>query len=160
MRTRGGFSTFFAVGDRAQATVEAAIVIPVMVVLALISFNLMRFVSAAARFDRVAPDIVLAKGVSPEGEASSASQAVEEELARAMGGGAISVKVDVHGSSATGAEGPLLSLSGSLVTYRCTMRYEVWPTRFSMAGIDLGAPLMLEHVRDVVVDPWRPGVVV
>ena len=54
--------------DRAQATVEMAVVTPVMIVLALIVYNVMVFASASARFDRVAPDIVLAHGVSAGGD--------------------------------------------------------------------------------------------
>ena len=56
--------------DRAQATVEMAVVAPVMLVLALIVYNVMMFVSATARFDRVAPDVVLAHGLAPAGDAT------------------------------------------------------------------------------------------
>ena len=51
---------------RAQATVEMAVVAPVMIILALIVYNLMQFACAVARFDRVAPDIVLAQGGLPK----------------------------------------------------------------------------------------------
>ena len=57
---------------RGPATVELAVVAPVLVVLALISYNMMVFVSATARFDRVAPDIVLAHGSSPPTSESDA----------------------------------------------------------------------------------------
>ena len=60
--------------EGAQATVELAVVAPVLVVLALISYNMMVFVSATARFDRVAPDIVLAHGSSPPASDSDAGQ--------------------------------------------------------------------------------------
>ena len=50
--------------EAAQATVEMVVVVPALLVLALIVFNLMRFAAATARFDRVAPDIVIAHGVS------------------------------------------------------------------------------------------------
>lgn len=53
--------------ERAQATVEMAVVTPVLLVLALIVYNVMIFASAAARFDRVVPDIVLAHAVASEG---------------------------------------------------------------------------------------------
>ena len=46
--------------ERAQATVEMAVVTPVLLVLALIAYNVMIFAGAVARFDRVVPDIVLA----------------------------------------------------------------------------------------------------
>ncbi len=52
--------------ERAQATVEMAVVTPVLLVLALIVYNVMIFASAVARFDRVVPDIVLAHAVAPE----------------------------------------------------------------------------------------------
>ena len=54
--------------ERAQATVEMAIVAPVLIVLALVAYNAMMFASAVARFDRVAPDVVLAHAVSPVGD--------------------------------------------------------------------------------------------
>lgn len=41
--------------ERAQATVEMAVVAPVLLVLALIVYNIMLFVAATARFDRIAP---------------------------------------------------------------------------------------------------------
>lgn len=41
--------------ERAQATVEMAVVTPVLLVLALIVYNVMIFAGAVARFDRPAP---------------------------------------------------------------------------------------------------------
>ena len=70
---------------RAQATVEMAVVAPVMIILALIVYNLMQFACAVARFDRVAPDVVLAQGVSPQGDATLGKTAtVESALQEAM----------------------------------------------------------------------------
>ena len=63
---------------RAQATAEMAVVAPVMIILALIVYNLMQFACAVARFDRVAPDIVLAQGVSPQGDATLGKTATVE----------------------------------------------------------------------------------
>ena len=57
--------------ERAQATAEMAVVTPVLLVLALIVYNVMTFASAVARFDRVVPDIVLAHAVASEGEGFS-----------------------------------------------------------------------------------------
>ena len=57
----------FIVSRARRATVEMAVVAPVLIVLALIVYNIMMFLSATARFDRVAPDIVLAHAVSPVG---------------------------------------------------------------------------------------------
>ena len=59
--------------ERAQATVEMAVVTPVLLALALIVYNVMVFAGAVARFDRVVPDIVLAHAVAPEGEGDKSS---------------------------------------------------------------------------------------
>ena len=151
--------------DRAQATVEMAVVAPVLIVVGLIVYNLMLFVAATARFDRVAPDVVIAHGVSPAGgeggSAAAAAKRVEGELRRAMGDYPVEVEVRVGDVADDGTEGggPLLSLVGSLRTYTCTMRFIPWPQGISVAGVSLGAPAALAHERSVTVDPWRPGVV-
>ncbi len=149
---------------RAQATVEMAVVLPVMLVLALIVYNLMLFAVAVARFDRVAPDIVIAHAVAPPGDLgvgatpSSIVAVVSQELERAMEGHA--VEITVERSSDELQTDAALSLVGALETYRCRMRFMPWPTSFSLAGVEFGAPVALEHVRSVTIDPWRSGVVV
>lgn len=148
--------------ERAQATVEMAVVTPVLLVMALIVYNLMVFASATARFDRIAPDIVLAHGVAPSGDdhagTGETAASIQAEIAEVMGDYDVEVEVSVErGSEQTES---LLSLVGAMRSYRCEMRYRPWPSNWSIAGVSLGAPLELTHVRDVAVDPWRSGVVV
>lgn len=148
--------------ERAQATVEMAMITPVLLVLALIVYNVMIFAGAVARFDRVVPDIVLAHAVSPGGEGDDsvvdASATVQAQIRDAMEGYELEIEVSSEqGAAAT--DGGLLSLSGTFRTYTCTMRYEPWPGSLSIAGFSLGAPAVLTHERAVTVDPWRPGVV-
>lgn len=144
-------------GTRAQATVEMAVVAPVLIVLTLIVYNAMLFMAATARFDRVAPDIVLAHGVASPSDGDAVS-VVLAQLEAAMQGYDLEIEVnceqgDGHGES-------LLSLVGPLKTYRCVMRYRPWPRALSIAGVELGTPAFLIHERTVVVDPWRSGVIV
>lgn len=154
--------------ESAQATVEMVAVVPVLLVLALIVFNLMRFAAATARFDRVAPDIVLAHGVSTSGAEGAGlddggTGVIQSELDRAMEGHDVEVEVsyaDVSDEGAAAGGAAVLSLAGALRTYSCTMRYRPWPSGLSIAGVSMGAPATLEHVRDVTVDPWRSGVLV
>lgn len=147
--------------ERAQATVEMAMVTPVLLVLALIVYNVMIFAGAVARFDRVVPDIVLAHAVAPGGEgddsAVDASATVQAQIQDAMEG--YELQVEVSSEQGTATDGGLLSLSGTFRTYTCTMHYEPWPSSLSIAGVSLGAPAVLTHERAVTVDPWRPGVV-
>lgn len=146
----------------AQATVEMAVVTPVLLVLALIAYNVMIFAGAVARFDRVVPDIVLAHAAAPggEGDESSidASATVQAQIQDAMEGYDLQVEVSSEQGTAS-SDGGLLSLSGTYRTYTCTMHYEPWPSSLSIAGVSLGAPAVLTHERAVTVDPWRPGVV-
>lgn len=143
---------------RAQATVEMAVVVPVLIVLALIVYNLMQFVCAAARFDRAAPDVVIAQAVSPNGTSGlEVTARVQDALQQLMEPYGVQVTVVNEADEATGAE--LLSLVAAPQTYRCTMAYTPWPSGFSIAGVNMGAPAFLKHERAVVIDPWRPGVV-
>lgn len=147
---------------RAQAMVEMAIVTPVLIVLALISCNLMIFAAAVARFDRVVPDIVLAHAVSPAGMTGAAggedaTATVADQIGQAMAG--YDVEITVERSVGSGEDGGMLALVGALHTYRCTMSYTPWPGALSIAGVNIGSPLALKHVRETVLDPWRPGVV-
>lgn len=148
--------------ERAQATVEMAMVTPVLLVLALIVYNIMIFAGAVARFDRVVPDIVLAHAVAPQGEGDGssidASATVRAQIQNAMEGYDLQVEVSSEQGTTT-SDGGLLSLSGTFTTYTCIMRYEPWPSSLSIAGVSLGAPARLSHERTVTVDPWRPGVV-
>ena len=142
--------------ERAQATVEMAVVTPVLLVLALIAYNVMIFAGAAARFDRV----VHAVAPGGEGDESSidASATVQAQIQDAMEGYDLQVEVSSEQGTAS-SDGGLLSLSGTFRTYTCTMHYEPWPSSLSIAGVSLGAPAVLSHERAVTVDPWRPGVV-
>lgn len=144
--------------DRAQATVEMAVVAPVLIILALIVYNLMQFACAVARFDRVAPDVVLAQGVSPQGDATLGKTAtVESTLQEAMDSYPVQVAVTNEADSVAGVE--LLSLVAAPQRYSCEMTFEPWPQNIAIAGVALGSPLQLKHERIVVIDPWRPGVV-
>lgn len=145
---------------RAQATVEMAVVLPVLLVLGLITSNLMRFAVAVARFDRVAPDIVVAQGISPEGDGGAgqaALEAVRGELATAMEGYGVDVEVTVEdrgfGSEETFSLAPLTR------SFTCSMAMTPWPSVVEIAGVSLGAPTRLRHERTMIVDPWKPGVV-
>lgn len=142
----------------AQATVEMAVVVPVLIVLALIVYNLMQFACAVARFDRAAPDVVIARAVSPAGTSGlEVTAQVQDALQQLMEPYGVRVTVVNEADEATGAE--LLSLAVAPQTYRCTMTYTPWPSGFSIAGVSMGAPALLKHERAVVIDPWRPGVV-
>ena len=154
---RGGRS------QRGQMAVELAVMVPVCIVVGLIVFNLCRFVEACATFDRVAADAVISHGVSPAGEQSihSSVGSVRESIERALDMRTCEVSVDVSAPEPVPTGGGLsFPISPLLSTYTCTLRYHPWPGSFVMAGVSFSPPVVLTHERVLVVDRFRPGVVV
>ncbi|QWT18316.1 hypothetical protein KPC83_06395 [Collinsella sp. zg1085] len=150
--------------EQAQATLELALVLPVLIVVGLIVYNLMTFNAAVARFDRVVPDIVLAHGSSPRGDEhrafAGATSTIQHELIQALEPYEVEIEVSARDIGAGPQGTSLLSLVGSLCAYTCRLKYRPWPQGLVLAGIRLGAPDWLVHTREVVVDPWRPGALV
>lgn len=145
-----------------QMTVELAVLVPVVIVVALIVANLMEFVDACAAFDRLSLDEVIAEGVSPAGEQNvTASVAAVEDALRAALGREGSCDVEVRAERVSAGEGVgLLSVAPLLTRYTCTLVFRPWPRELRLPGITYSAPLELRHERTLVIDRYRPGVVV
>ena len=146
-----------------QLAVELAVMVPVCIVVALIVFNLCRFIEACATFDRVAMDAVISQGVSPPGEQSAlaSSGVVRACIEDALDMPGCEVEVGAAGPEVVGlGRGLTFPVSPLLTTYTCTLRYRPWPSAFVIAGVSMGAPLVLTHVRTLTVDRFKPGVVV
>ena len=143
--------------ERAQAVVEMAVVAPVMIVLALVVYNLMTFSAAVARFDRIAPDVVIAQAVSPAAGDDAVAN-VQAGLEESMDGYDVEIEVSCAPADARGADA-LVTLAAGCATYSCTMRYVPVPSSIGIAGVQVATPARLSHTREIVVDPWRSGVV-
>lgn len=160
MRARAGLTGLVG-GRSGQMTVELAALVPPAIVVALILFNLMSFVDACAAFDRLALDAVVAHGVAPAGEQTQENGAseVREAIVAALGReGTCEVTVDVQELEGTGGPEAFV-VSPLLRRFVCTLTYRPWPRLLRMPGITYEAPLALEHERSIVVDRYRPGVV-
>ena len=151
-------------GERGQMAVEMAVGVPVCIVVALIVFNICRFVEACASFDRIALDAVVSQGVSPPGEQSAQAAAGQVqsciESALALPNCEVSVGVSGASASAGSGRGLRVPVSPLLTTYTCTLRYRPWPHSFVICGVAFRPPVALTHERKLVVDRFRPGVVV
>lgn len=146
--------------DAGQMAVELALLMPVIVVVALVIVNVLRFSELCARFDRVAPDAVVMHGVSASGvsgELSGVSE-VREAIESAMGD--MTCEVDVRVQGVSDEEGrALIDMAAGTVCYTCTLGFRPWPSSASMAGVGFELPVLVEHERSVVVDRYRPAVV-
>ena len=145
-------------------TVELAVMVPVVIVVGLTVFNLMRFIEACAIFDHVAPDAVLSQGVAPSGEQMEmvAVEAVRSCIEEALPSDRCTVSVEARdvSSNERGGAGINFPVSPLLTDFVCTLSYRPWPGRFVIAGVVFDSPLVLTHTRSIVVDRFRPGVVV
>lgn len=150
----------FVRDERGQMVVEMAVVTPVMIVVAIVCANLMWYLEAAARFDRLAPDVVMAVAVSPAGgEGGSQEHAVTVALQEAMSdlrGVSVTVSARVLWDDLSSGVG--FTMAPHLTRYECTMYYEPWPSSLTVAGVQAGIPARLERTKSFTVDRYRSGV--
>ena len=143
-----------------QMAVEMAVMMPVVIVMALVVFNLMRFIEVCALFDRVSFDAVVGEGVSPAGEQSSmaSTESVQREIEASLARWD-ECEIEVSATKLGDDPSSTLSLTAMLTRYECVLRFRPWPSSLSIAGVSMGSPVALEHRRVLVVDRYRSGVV-
>ena len=59
-----------------------------------------------------------------------------------------------------GGGGASFEISPFLTRYTCSMTFAPWPRELRLPGVSLEAPTVLSHSRELVVDRFRPGVVI
>lgn len=132
-----------------QATVELVVVMPVAIALAVIVVNALSFLGTCAAFDRAARQAICVYAPAPDAgqNALEVASVVEEELDAALS--APNVAIEVSSQSATAQY------------QRYCARLSFVPTLFGLGLRDevFGVPLpRLVHEVDLVVDAYRPGV--
>ena len=144
-----------------QMAVELACLLPVVLVMVIVVFNLARFVEACAVFDRVAVDSVVLQGVAPAGEQSlvSSVEAVRSSIAESFEDMSF-CEVEVSAQTLAEAERGNITVNPLLTRFVCTLTYRPWPFSFAVAGIDARIPVSLTHEKTLVVDRFRSGVVI
>ena len=133
-----------------QMTVELAVAMPVLIIVAVVAVNAMTFLGDCAAFDRIAHDAVRIHAAAPAyGQGAEQSAAlVQQEITAAMGRDNLEVSVTHAGTGADFDE------------YRATLSYA--PTLFGMGlrsevfGVSMPK---LVHETAYVVDTYKPGVI-
>ena len=137
--------------ENGQMTVELAVALPVLIIVAVIAVNACTFFAECATFDRITRQAVRACAASPSyGQGADQSCAmIEEEVREALSDGPFDVAVS---HDATGAD---------LDEFTITLEYH--PTLFGMGlrsqvfGVEMPS---LVHVATYVIDVYKPGVIV
>ena len=133
-----------------QMTVELAVTMPVLIIVAVIAVNALTFLGDCAAFDRIAHGAVRvhASSLAYGQDASQSAALVEQEIRAAMGRDNLEVSVSRAGTGADFDE------------YRARLSYS--PTLFGMGlrsevfGVSLPE---LVHETSYVVDVYKPGVI-
>lgn len=135
--------------ERGQATVELAVILPVVIIVAVIAVNALAFFGECAAFDRLARQTVCAWAAAPEAgqDVGGVAACIQEELQRTMGASNTAIAVRAE--------------SSSLDLVRFVARIEYSPTLFGLGlrrevfGVAL-PPLV--HEVSMTVDAYKPGV--
>lgn len=139
-----------AVRDSGQMTIEFAVALPVLIVVAVIASNALLFFSECASFDRVAREAVRVCAASPAyGQGLEQSRAqVQSFIDESFSAPYLSSEVGVSGGGLGHA------------TFTATLEFS--PTLFGLGLRDevFGVALpRLKHVATMTVDVYKPGVV-
>lgn len=151
-------------GDKSgQMNVELAVLVPIMLVVGLIAYNLSVFVALTATFDRAAANAIVSFGVSPSGYATEAAAItqIKSEVERALANDRciVEVKAAPVYEDSPDTSAVVFPMSPLLTRYTVRMKYKTWPSAMSFAGTHFDPPFYLEHEKTLVVDRFRPGVV-
>lgn len=137
--------------DRGQMTIELAVAMPVLIIVAVISVNALTFFADCAAFDRVAHDAVRVHAASPAyGQGPDQSCAlVEQAIRAAVDRENIDVSVS-HGTTGFDFDQYTATIVFHPTLFGLGLRSEVF-----------GVPLpTLSHSTTYVVDSYKSGVVV
>ena len=146
-----GFANRTATDESGQMTVEMAVAMPVLIVVAVIAVNACTFFYQCAVFDRVAHEAVRVYAASPAyGEGSGQACASVEQAVRSQ--------LDDQN---LGVSVAYAKIGADFDEYRVTLSFQ--PTLFGMGlrsevfGVSMP---QLEHTTSYVVDSYKPGVIV
>ena len=155
-------------GSSGQMSVELAVVFPVALVMVFIMINTMMFLSACARFDPLAAEAVRSQAASPgAGQYSMATRAglVEHWLDTNFADYA-NIEINVEAGEVIYGrldeafqQNDTAAIAFALLPrqecFTCTLTFRPWGFPKSFFGLELPA---VQHRREFVIDPYRPGV--
>ena len=132
-------------------TVQLAVAMPVLIIVAVIAVNALTFFAECAVFDRVAHEAVRVHAAAPAyGQSLGQSCAlVEQDIRAALGADNLDVSV-TSGSAGFDCEQFTATLEFHPTLFGLGLRTEVF-------GVAMPA---LSHTTSYVVDVYKPGVVV
>ena len=150
-RVARGFANRTAVDEGGQMTVEMAVAMPALIVVAVIAVNACTFFYQCAVFDRVAHEAVRVYAASPAyGEGSGQACASVEQAVRSQ---LDDQNLDVSVAYA--------KVGADFDEYRVTLGFQPTLCGMGLRSEVFGVSMpQLEHTTSYVVDSCKPGVIV
>lgn len=136
--------------DAGQATIELAVMFPIVMIIAVIMINALTFFCECSKFDRVFKETVVSIGASPAyGESSANTKSILEDAI------AKDFTKDFLESQVTYED-----INGGYVSFTGVLK--MYPTLFGLGlkrdifGLALPP---LEHQQKISIDVYKPGVI-
>ncbi len=152
------------VEEDGQMAVEFALVAPVLIVVGLVLFSLTQYLFLSNKFDHVCRQVIVVEGISPQGNESreDIDRNVQSLIAEKFQTSKVDISVssqyvDSKGASRSPSD---LRLIPFLKKYTCTMTYHPIFTDISAGHVSTHGPFTLEKTCEVIVDPYRGGILV
>lgn len=136
--------------DEGQATVELAIMFPVVLIIAVIAVNALTFFSECSSFDRAFKQVTTCIGPNPGygKNIGNTKSIIESELQNRFDEDFLDFEVSVE------------NVSGGFQEFRAVLK--MYPTLFGMGlrSEIFGVPLpSLNHEQKMVIEVYKPGVI-
>lgn len=140
----------FIKSTEAQATVELAVMFPVILIIAVICVNSLTFFAECSSFDRSFKQIVTSIGPNPGygKDISNIKSIIESELQNRFKEDFLEFEVSVE------------NVNGGLQEFRAKLK--MYPTLFGMGlrSEILGVPLpSISHEQKMTIEVYKPGVI-
>ncbi|WP_028263315.1 hypothetical protein [Atopobium fossor] len=147
----------------AQMSIELAVLMPVVLVMSLLVFNLARYLGLGMKFSAECSHAIVNLGTTQTstiqqlGNPTAVKQAIEKNMQLNDLG---EIEVQVHERNHFIAETTTFSFLPKVHEYICTLRIKPWPSHFVIAGVSFSPPPFMVYEYRLFVDPYRSGVVV
>lgn len=157
------FIHIWARQNNAQMSVELAVLMPVVLVMSLVVYNLARYLELGMKFSAECSHAIVNLGTTGTsaaqqiGNPMAVQQAIEKNLQLKDVG---EVEVQVRERNHFAVKTTTFSFLPKVHEYLCILRIKPWPSHFVIAGITFSPPPFMTHEYRLYVDPYRSGVVV
>lgn len=140
-----------------QMAVELAVLLPVVLIISLIAAQAFKFLLLTQDFSIQARAAVFSCACSTSLDALEIEHLIEQRIREGMEDDACVVRVSASSYESQGDA--IFSLVAQPVVYHCELSYEPWYPHAAIDDVDGSHPTPFVFALDIIVDPYKSGVV-